>query len=231
MYKFDEWMLPDGELHLPQWMRQVRDRVEGRLTYQMYKYRPAMTFVKQRRVAVDIGAHVGLWSYWMARDFETLHAFEPMPEHADCFEINLAARQGWTLHRCALGEKSGMVRIKTRTPGSSGDTGVDPDAERSSLRAAVGAEGTEVEMRTLDEFALDNVDFIKIDCEGYEVFVMRGAVDTLKRCKPAIIVEQKPETGLVARYKIGVTDAVKFLNSLGAKTRKMIQGDYILSWD
>jgi FkbM family methyltransferase len=135
------------------------------------------------------------------------------------------------LHRCALGEQSGRVRIKTRTPGSSGDTGVDPDAERSSLRAAVGAEGTEVEMRTLDEFALDNVDFIKADCEGYEVFVMHGAVDTLKRCKPAIIVEQKPETGLVARYKIGVTDAVKFLNSLGAQTRKVIQGDYILTWD
>jgi len=228
--KFDEWYLPNGERHLQKWMQQVNDKVDGRLTYQMYKYRPSMQFVKQRRTAIDIGAHVGLWSYWMARDFQKLIAFEPMPEHAACWKENMKTRPNADLYQIALGDREGPAKVKTRTPGSSGDTGVDPDAELSSLRASIDDDGTVVQMKTLDSFELDEVDFIKADCEGFELFVMRGAEQTLRRNKPCIIIEQKPETGLAQRYKIGVTDGVKFLESLGAIRRKTIQGDYILSW-
>ena len=85
-------------------------------------------------------------------------------------------------------------------------------------------------MNRLDDFNFQNVDFIKIDCEGYEYFVLRGAEKTLLQNKPCIIVEQKPETGM-EKYGIGITDGVKYLESLGAKRRASIQGDYILSWE
>ena len=231
MMKFDEWWMPDGEEHLPDWMRKINDRVDGRLTYQMYKYRAAMKWVKQHRGAVDIGAHVGLWSFWMARDFQKLTAFEPMSEHVACWHANMEKYDNASLFHVALGDKAGVARVKTRTPGSSGDTGVDPAAERSSLRAAVEEDGEQVTMKRLDDYELQDIDFIKIDTEGYEVFIVRGAEQTLLRCKPCIIVEQKPETGLAERYGIGVTDAVKHLQSLGAVLRQGIQGDYILSFD
>jgi FkbM family methyltransferase len=233
MKRFDAggWWLPDSEEHLQQWMTTVSDRRGDRLLYQGKKYRMAMEHVKRRRVAVDIGGHVGLWSWQMAQDFATVHAFEPMTEHRECWRANMADFGNATLYPFALGEVPGMVRVVTRTPGSSGDTGVDPAAERSSLRAAIDTVGEEVELRTLDSFGLTDVDFIKVDTEGFEVFVMRGAVETLLRCKPCCIVEQKPETGGAQRYGVGVTDAVTFLESLGAKRRAGIQGDYILSWD
>lgn len=218
------WYLPDHEKHLIEWMMKVKKRRGDRLLYQGHKYDLALSFCREKRVAIDIGGHVGLWSWQMAQDFESVNAFEPMPDHADCFERNLAGFDSVTLNRCALGPERGEVVMRTRTADSSGDTGIEPDAPHDLPG------GHMAEMHRLDDFDLVDVDFIKIDCEGYELFVLQGAMETLKRCKPCIIVEQKPETGMEARYNIGTTDAVKLLESIGAKRRKAIQGDYILSW-
>ena len=228
MIRFEQggWWLPDGEQHLQQWMRQVNMRDPGpggeeRLTYQGRKYKACRPFTRGWRTAIDVGAHVGLWSWQMARDFGHVVGFEPMPEHRACWEKNMVVAENATLLSYALGAEPGTVFLKTRTPNSSGDTGVEPGA----------TEGVEAEMLTLDELGLEDIDFIKIDCEGYELYGLQGAVETLKRCKPCLIVEQKPETGMEARYGVGATDAIAFLEGLGAKKRLGIQGDYIFSWD
>lgn len=218
------WFLPDNEEHLQVWMRRMKQVTHGgRLGYQLHKYHAAMKYVKSRNMAVDIGAHIGLWTWPMAHDFSRVMAFEPMPAHRECWDSNIApyfpAGQV-IMNPVALGEEKGIAHILTRTADSSGDTGIDLDGN-----------GTEVVMCRLDAYNLADVDFIKIDCEGYELFVLRGAIDTLERCHPCVIVEQKPETGGADRYGIGVTDAVDFLIGLGAKKREGIQGDYILSWD
>jgi len=219
--RFDQWWFPDHEEHLQDWMNTVGDRRHGRLTYQAHKYDAAMRYVTQRRCAIDVGAHVGLWSWMMARDFEIIEAFEPMQPHRACWQRNMFLVPGvGGVHPYALGADACTVHIRTRTANSSGDTGVEPDGE-----------GVKVEQRTLDSFGFDEVDLIKIDCEGYELFVCEGARETLLRNKPVVIVEQKPETGGPDRYGIGETDAVAYLKSLGAVRREGIQGDYILSWD
>lgn len=246
MIRFSQggWYLPDGEQHLQQWMNTVNHRETGpggenRLTYQYHKYELVRPWVRNWRNAVDVGAHVGLWSWVMARDFEQVIGFEPMPEHRACWAENMAAAENATLFPFALGNATDTVLLKTRTPGSSGDTGVDPAAEASSLRATVhvpgvdqdASEGISAELRRLDDWGLTDVDFIKLDCEGYELFSLQGAVETLKRCKPCLIVEQKPETGMEERYGVTAADCLAFLKDLGAKQRAVKQGDYILSWD
>jgi FkbM family methyltransferase len=222
MKRFDEWWFPDHEEHLQEWLATVGDRQHGRLIYQGHKYRAAMGYVRpEPRRAIDVGAHVGLWSFQMAWDFGVVEAFEPMLEHRECWARNMSHETEWHvgLWQYALGAEPGTVHVRTRTANSSGDTGVEPDGE-----------GLAVEQRTLDSFGFDDVDLIKIDCEGYELFVCQGARETLLRCRPVVIVEQKPETGGPERYGIGETDAVTFLESLGAVRREGIQGDYILSW-
>lgn len=220
---FDQvgWWMPDQEQHLIEWMLTVNDRVEDRLTYQRRKYAAALPFTKQRRLAIDVGGHVGLWSWQMARDFASVIAFEPMLEHFQCWRSNMAGIGHAHIIKAALGETAEFVHLRTRTADSSGDTGVEPDGEGEVA----------IMLRLDDHLSGVDVDLIKMDCEGYEVFVCRGAEQLLLRCKPVVIVEQKPETGMEARYGIGTTDAVKFLEGLGAKRRRAIQGDYILSWD
>ena len=46
-------------------------------------------------------------------------------------------------------------------------------------------------MCTLDSHALLDVDFVKIDVDGYEDRVLRGAINTIQRCRPVINIEMK----------------------------------------
>lgn len=215
MIRFDHWHLPDGEQHLQAWMAQKNTRVDGRLTYQYAKYEAALRFCTKRRVAVDVGAHCGLWSFWMARDFETLHAFEPKPEHVECWQANMSGRTNATIYNVALGSEEREVGLETG-PSSSGDTGVVLD-------------GVGVPMRTLDSYDLWAVDLIKVDCEGFEVFVLEGATEMLLRCRPTVIVEQKPGHG--QRFDRGELDAVALLESMGARRVWDYSGDYVLIWE
>ena len=215
------WWFPDHEQHLQEWILTMRQQVPGdRLGYQVHKYKKALEHVKQRRTAVDIGGHVGLWSWPMSHDFDLVIAFEPMPEHIECWEKNMEGIDNAVCLQTALGNQKGSAFCFTRTPDSSGDTGI-----------SLTGDGIEVQMSTLDSYEMNDVDFIKVDCEGYELFILQGAEETLLRNKPCVIVEQKPETGMEDRYSIGTLDAVRYLESLGAKLRCGIQGDYILSWD
>lgn len=210
--RFDEWILPKGENHLQGWMNKVNNRVEGRLTYQYHKYEAALNLCKTRGVAIDVGAHVGLFSYWMARDFEFVEAFEPVAHHRECFAINvLEHRQNVRLHACALGDREAMVAIRTE-PTSSGDSRI--------------AGHGDIPQHTLDSFALSNASLLKIDCEGTELFVLRGAEELLARQKPVVIVEQKP--GHAQKYGLGEKDAVPYLQSLGYRLERELAGDFIM---
>lgn len=211
---------PDSEAHLMTWMESMNQERGGLPCYQLHKYDAALTYCSKRRVALDVGANVGLWSRVMAMDFQKVIAFEPVQQYADCWRKNVT---GAELHVMALGETAGTVQMMKATPDSCGDT----------RPAGVGRESGElvaadVEMRTLDSFELDQVDFLKCDNEGYELFVMRGGTDTLKRCRPVVCVEQKPGHGKT--FGLSDTAAVDYLKTLGMKVREVISGDYILTW-
>jgi hypothetical protein len=46
-----------------------------------------------------------------------------------------------------------------------------------------------IDIRSLDDFELAKIDFIKIDVEGFETDVLLGAAQTIERCKPVILIE------------------------------------------
>jgi FkbM family methyltransferase len=208
---------PDGEKHFPDWMTKNGEVVDGKGTYQIKKLREAMGWVKKFRVAVDIGGHCGLWAMHLVKKFDHVHAFEPVPLFRQCFEKNVNARNV-TLYACALGSVNGKVRMKI-DPADTGGTHVDPAAEAG-----------DTVLRRLDDFELQDVDFIKIDAEGFEGQIVEGSRDTIRRCKPCMVVEQKSHK-LQQNFGIKGTPAVDILQGMGYRVRKILSGDYILTHD
>jgi FkbM family methyltransferase len=205
--------LPEHETHLVDWMVKKNQVVDGKLTYQLDKRNLALKYVKNWRTAVDVGAHCGLWSMDLAKRFQQLHAFEPVALHRECWAKNVL-NENAIVYPCALGETEGMIAIHT--------------AETSSGDSWISGKG-DIPLRRLDDFDLQDVDFIKMDTEGHELFVLRGGEATIRRCKPTIIVEQKPGHG--KHFGIGDTEAIPLLQSWGAVLRAERSGDYIFSWD
>lgn len=215
--------LPDHEEHLIHFLENGPEFAGGP-TYQLKKLLACMPHIKNFGHAVDVGAHCGLWSRPLAKMFGHVTAFEPVQEHVECFEQNIfSGDKTWrlgsindvTLHQRALGAKADTVTLHTGEA-SSGDTYVKQGGEHAA------------EMRTLDSFELPRVDFVKIDCEGFEYFILLGAQETIRKWKPTIIVEQKPGKG--KQFGLGDQDAVKLLESWGAKQVKEISGDFIMKF-
>lgn len=238
------WM-PKTETHLVDMMiRNPKHNrvVDGKATYQYHKLEAALKHVKQRRVAIDIGGHVGLWSMWLAKQFEHVHAFEPVPEHRALFELNVDMSR-CTLHPVALGEKAGTVDIEVPAE-TTGNAHVAIGGKRHSGTRHVENPDVQsvtrgVEMVRLDEYAFDlhydaggtgmpdMVDFIKIDVEGFERAVVAGAEQLIRRSRPIIVVEQK---GNEDNYGEAKDAAATLLQSWGMKPIKVMAGDWILGW-
>jgi FkbM family methyltransferase len=218
MFQHQGIWLPAGEKHFPDWMTKNGELVEGKGTYQIRKLRAALEHCKKFRVAVDVGGHVGLWAMQLTKRFQMVHAFEPMEPFRQCFVRNVDV-PNVLLYPCPLGASPAKVHMRY-DPADSGGTHVDdrtPNFEGG------------LQLRTLDEFDFQNVDFLKIDCEGFEHHVIAGARETLIRCRPCVIVEQKQHI-MGRNFGITGTPAVAMLRELGAEVRREISGDYILTW-
>ena len=140
-------------------------------------------------------------------------AFEPAALMCHCFEKNVEAKNV-VLHRVALGNRSGRMKSE-----------VVPDNTGASF-VSDSAQG-DVPLKRLDEYALEQVDFVKVDVEGYERFVLEGARDTLLRCRPLVLIEQKPFS---ERYGVAQYDALEYLQSLGAVLVDRVVEDFLLGW-
>jgi FkbM family methyltransferase len=206
------WVLPSSDRHFAAYLAKA-PKLEGRRMYQPEHITKSVAMCRRRRVAIDVGAHVGFWSYYLAMRFETVHAFEPSELFASCFTRNVRAKNV-ILHRIAVGENTGTVEMEM-TPENTGATHVRH-----------GSPGS-IPMRRLDDFGLENVDFMKVDVEGYERMVIEGARETLLRCKPLVIVEQKD---FGSRYGDEPYAAAELLESLGAVIIDRVVQDLVLAW-
>jgi FkbM family methyltransferase len=145
-------------------------------------------------VAIDVGAHVGRHLIPMARCVAPtgrILAFEPLPSCRESLAV--AFDQAWaqlrpvvTIHGCALGDRSGQTEfiVAREAMWYSG-------LRERKYDVATTLERIPIEVRRLDEFALDlaSLAYIKIDAEGGELHILRGAVKTLERFRPVVTFE------------------------------------------
>lgn len=216
--------LPDADNHF-QFHLEAGPEFAGKGTYQMKKIEAALSMTPEgrRRVAVDVGAHVGLWSRVLSHHFAEVIAFEPMQHLQECFFGNTADCENVVLHYGAVSNKAGEMISLERVHDNSGNCHVSGPVS--------SADAVTVEAVTLDEKLgriVHKIDFIKIDVEGWELRVIEGARDLITTARPIIVVEQKP--GNAERYGIGQRDAVKLLESWGASVLWEKAGDVCLGW-
>ena len=132
--------------------------------------------------AIDIGAHVGIWTRRLANDFNEVIAFEPLPKHIECHKNNCVGLENVTLNEIALSNVNKTQVMTTKDNNSGMSTLMTP---KWKLPKTI----VPIETRTLDSYNFPKMDFIKIDVEGWEEQVLRGGMDTILKYKPRMYIE------------------------------------------
>jgi FkbM family methyltransferase len=163
---------------------------------------------------VDVGAHDGGMTLPLAMlPGARVIAFEPLPQAFA--RLQSAIRAGWNgeipahiaLHQTALGDRPGRLMLDVPVvDGVPQEQWASVAKDYAALRDAdpriEAILRTEVEVVTLDSLGLRDVTAIKLDAEGAEAEVLRGAEATLRRCQPILSVE------IEERHRAGSTTEV-----------------------
>lgn len=139
-----------------------------------------LKLVPGRTAVVQAGACLGVFPEFLAKRFKTVYTFEPA---ADLFRIMLqnVPLDNIVRFQAALGCERGLVgTARVRRCGS-------PGRDHEGITHIV-PQGT-VPTLQIDDLALPVCDLIYLDLEGYELNALRGAVDTLQRCRPVVAIE------------------------------------------
>lgn len=141
-------------------------------------------FVPKDRNAVDAGVWWGPWTWWLSRQVPHVDSFEANPALVET--LRPALPKNVTIHQVALSDHSGETTLWL-PPGGAGTEGRASLDERD--RPAAGWRPTATTTVRLDDCDLDNVGFIKIDVEGHELSVLRGAEKLIEAQQPNLMVE------------------------------------------
>lgn len=161
-------------------------------------------------VVADIGGNIGTTALAFAAAVPegTVHVFEPSPEMLGCLRRNveLSGADNVTVHACGLGDRATTASLQVAIPGNPGS---------AYLSREPATTGTPVEVRRLDDVlaTTPRLDFVKIDVEGLELQVLRGATELLRRHRPAVLFELNEQA--LRRGGSSGRETVAFLQQLG----------------
>lgn len=165
---------------------------------------------------IDVGAHDGALTLPLAElPGARVIAFEPLPAafarlHAAVLERYGSIPGHLELHRAALGDRVGEINVEVPIVGGIpqeqwASTVKDYEIIRTADPRIDAVERFSVPLMRLDDLALGDITAIKLDAEGAEAEVLRGALATLRRCRPVLSVE------IEERHRPGSTHTVPAL--------------------
>ena len=189
------WVAYEQHQYLPTFLKDAGPGQEPQRT-------TALRYVKKWNTYIDIGSQFGFWTRPLLKKFKTVHCFEPNALFRECFLKNIPL-DNVTLHPYGLSNNEHTAY------------------QRKEGQVLSMKEGS-VQCRTLDSFKLDNVDFIKIDVDGFEDKVLVGAKQTITKFNPVINIEMKR-----MKRPLVVHNCSNFLKKRGYKMVKRVKSDEV----
>lgn len=168
-------------------------------------------------VVYDIGANVGTWTLLCKAVLTEVevHAFEPLAQHHAGFAMNTAALSKVSLHQIALGSDSGRMPCHVTSLSDASSLLPPTDAAEREWQVREVAQ-VDVPVERLDDWRARTgapwPSLLKLDVQGFEVEVLKGAADCLRHAS-AIIAEASFREFYAGQALFG--DVVSFLNARG----------------
>lgn len=150
---------------------------------QRYRYY-VFNNIPRRRTMIDVGANIGIFARPSAAVFERVICFEPVAKNFEVLTQNLQGLDNVELHQVGLSDQDQRVwfELETLKCGHS--------VQVPEIRSNPSFEYYQCDLVTLDSYKFDQVDWIKVDVEGFEMQVLEGARDTIRLNRPWLLLER-----------------------------------------
>ena len=158
---------------------------------------------------VQAGGNCGVFAMQLAAKFQTVYTFEPDPTNFTCLAHNTSDYENVVRIQAALG------------------AGTEPPIQLARIAGNCGAHqvrpGGNIPVLTIDSLKLPSCGALLLDVEGYEFHALKGAVETIRRCRPVIQLELK---GIGNQYGMPESETDVWLCSgLGYKREAKLAND------
>lgn len=124
--------------------------------------------------ALDIGAHVGIWSRQLVTKFHNVYAWEPIESNCECLRKNVPEV---TIFPFAAASEQGKSFAKPDKPGNYGGYFLNHEGDQ------------EVTKKVIDDFDFKDITFVQIHVKGMEFEVLLSMKNTLKKYHPTIVYQ------------------------------------------
>jgi len=163
------------------------------------------------RIIIDVGANIGMNTIEYSQICKQVYSFEPSDINFILLEKNLTVnntdKEKVMLYKIALGNNQCKIQFNENIKqGGLSSIKYNDDVLKNTITI-------DVEVKKLDDYNIVDVDFIKIDVEGYEKEVLLGSIKTLKRERPIVQVETNPK--YTKHYNYDLDDIYEIFRELG----------------
>jgi FkbM family methyltransferase len=192
----------------------ISDSIKRGELWEPYLHLVFNKYVTKDSVVIEGGCHIGTHTLKLSQLAKKVYAFEPL-------------RTSWSLLKDNL-TLNGVNNVVVNNLGLSNEKGTTTFAyvNKDNIGGAVlSQEGKNVYLTSIDSMDLEQLDFIKLDVEGYEKKVIEGGLETIKKFKPVITLEcwdNYPNATL--EHAI---DEFQFLLDLGYRIEQIEHHDFL----
>ena len=170
---------------------EISNEIRNNRIWEPHLHKIFEKYINNESIVLEGGCHIGTHSIKLAKICKRLYTFEPMPRSNDLLKKNIAQNNLLNV----ITSSNGLSNLISNTyfewvpNGNIGGSGLanNPMGKPNFITAI--EDKIVVDLITIDSLKLDKIDFIKLDVEGYEELVIEGAMHTINKCRPIIIME------------------------------------------
>jgi FkbM family methyltransferase len=164
---------------------------------------------------IHAGGNMGIYALEFAKEAKNVYVFEPTDENFSALSLNCARTTNIFLYKAALGNSNVPIDMINETE----------DKQCGAWRV----EGSgNVPTLKIDDLGLNDVSIIHLDIEGFEMYAIQGAENTIKRCQPLLSFEVLAHN---TKYNYSADELMQYVISLGYKSSMRIGNEIMFIMD
>jgi len=195
------WAIVGRDTHMGRWVEE-----HGRLDFDQSALGRYLPLFRQGDVLLNVGANIGCYAKAFVGKASRIICLEPNKEALECLTYNLARHPEVVIHPFAASERDARCQVRCQS-------------DNIGMAYVEEAEHGETEARAIDGLAIPRVDFILMDCEGFELKALIGAARTIRDFQPLMVIEVNDVT--LARVGITRGDLFAWLKAEGYAYRNI----------